>query len=79
MKQLKHKWSYFADECDYIPYDSNCLICGINSLKVWDKMTLEKKVYLADLSERIQQEIDYYNEFSPCLTEEEYIIKGILE
>jgi hypothetical protein len=81
MKRLKHKWDMDLTLEYCIPDAANCVFCGINSGMVWISMHIKKCQSLLKLegSARLKAEIRYYNKFKPCLTEDEFLIKSIIE
>ena len=69
-----NNWKYF------IPSDAYCKYCGITCMQAFDKLPYMMRNNINSIShERLILELKYYNEYSPCLTEEEYLIKQIIE
>lgn len=55
----------------YEPVSTKCRKCGLTGLELLNKMNLN--LYLSTIS------LPYIQENVPCLTPEEWIIKGLLE
>lgn len=68
----------------YLSYGSFCIYCGIKSQDIWGILDDDHKkskdiVYVSQKSGIVRIDNYLYNKYYPCLTEEEYIIKQLIE
>lgn len=77
MKQLSHT---FTTNYDYLTIQDTCLYCGLTAQQLFNH--IERKfhnLWPRNEFNELQQQINYLNKYIKCLTEEEYIIKAIIE
>lgn len=86
MKRLKHEFlSYNKTKTilgKYLSVDDVCKFCGKSAQQLFVEAD-HREEYPFYISEngsyKIEEQLIFYNLYSPCLTEEEYIIKTIIE
>jgi len=83
MKRLNHlfKFGGRSDWRDFVPCNAICKYCGLLGQDCFDKLpnNIRNSFYGIFSEKRLKTELKAYNEYFPCLTEEEYIIKTIIE
>lgn len=87
MKYINHLFEirdFNIDKRGYIPSGACCKYCGVNIYDVFTKLPVHiKKLYenfdKLDKVERVVQENKLINEHQVCITEDEFIIKNIIE
>ena len=85
MKQLKHNFIR-SGEYNFVTTYDKCKYCGKSGFQLFHiiqkynkniDLILNKYEYSKNRS--FENDLDFYNKYCPCLTEEEYIIKNIIE
>lgn len=83
MKRLNHLFkltSFDIEREGYIPSGASCIYCGITILEIFWKIPEYERSTITNYGKiRIDKEYVLYNKYMPCLTEDEFIIKNIIE
>lgn len=78
MIRLNHNWNEMINN-QLISELAVCKFCDRIFYTIWVDMKHSIIIFSNEVDERNKQEIDYANSNFPCLTEDEYLIKGIIE
>lgn len=88
MKRLEHLFeaNLFDIKLNgFTPSHAKCKYCGIVCYDIYKKIPTDIQCMLRQLpgsrpsEDRLKLDSELYNKYSPCITEDEYIIKNIIE
>jgi hypothetical protein len=80
MKQLKHIFNRLLLYNNFVAYGDVCVFCGKTGETMYNNiLDINVRNLISNSIRSFISDCELFDKYSPCLTEEEYLIKSIIE